>query len=1814
MQIENDNKISIIDDIEIDYKKLNNDCKAKHTEAKKGIEDGLNLLLNLKNINPNQIEFELKKSVDKLLFPIQIASNQKIKRIFVSCLDVIKKLLSYNLFTQRHSKDIINILNNFLNNSSEEFVQIKIIETLIPLVDEKIFSISEDLANIIFNMCLKFYAMKNQSFKNPLNSVLTQLTKTVFGFLDATLRPSIIRKKTKILEEKKMKNSDKKIINNNININNNEISEVKEIKKEENNVPRNLFSDEIEEDNSDNNSNKNENIETNNKEIEDKNNESNIENNKEIENKNNDSNNEIKENNEDNNTKINEIITVLPEEIDLTEYEDTDIYSCSYYLFNSVCDLIEGKKNPIIYVTLYSKSMGMELLTLMLTITKDLFIYLPNFISRIKENIIQSLTKNFNSAYDYITCVKLCRLTYQINLNLQFGYDLIQNYIKYAELNSLTWQKNLGIESISQILSSPDLLFNLYIYNEHKLYESIFSTLNKITYVNVLNLTTKNNKNSEIELKKIIEERYFDDKVLFYEGEVYPNPIVTNEIIFIEILFCYYNLFITLKKISEHEKEDIIEIGEKNINPLNLFDIIHYKQNDLLNSILALSQVSTNEDVLNKFMEIFKNAIIIFGNLNFVDLRDLYLKELDNLIHIPNDDDNNKVSDNIFLEEKAMLTIFDIFNDNIEKLDGDGFSLLLNSIQKINFKIIKSENNLLIKPNEEFELEVYIRYIEQNLKKYTNFSITEDGKSIIKDNLGINFETKIEEEKEENEEEKKEIPKEDNNNSYGLFSTLKYVFGFSKKKTTNDNVINQATLLQQKEIFKKLSEKINCLFIENSNEYSDKVLTNIMDGLIENTKKLCDIPSDNQMYFLHFNLSRFLEIVIVNYKRITLVNPKFIEIIELISSKQIKNVSHYSIDVLTISIMMLLNLIKDDNFFSQKDLFSSLLLITSKNLSQDISLNIIYDINELLLNSSKLLNNEGWNSIFEIFKKQIIYSDEAQTENSFMLLEQIFKNNFEELTPDNIIYINDLLEGFIIYKKNENISKMALKMIEYLCNLCEKFSPFIYISNNNFDNPEIKLTNYQKDFFKFKYDTIEKRKKFFDDLWKDIFFKIINLACDERTTIRQLVIETYQNIFIKRCSLISPETSLYILNSDFFEVFNKTYEIYNDKMKYKRKIKQLKIEKKEKEEKKLNEEKTIKFGEYQIGQLILPEKKTEKKEEDDNKNKEKSEESEWEDTLQFSIKSISFIISSFLKTNPNLGFQFFENQIFSPLSQKFSEAMKFISPDIIIEMLNCILTIEESYPELFYKYFNLFWCVYYEMSNFISNNYFYENFSDLAFESKMTSKILDNLRKLYLKKEFIEVTLSSENFNNLLIIIRALINSVYYTQKNLNNDPPYNLLLDESNVFEFMKEIQKIIINDENNLMSYAKFLSSYLKIDLNNLHSEALCRKSLDMFLYLFTDQFLPFNIYKNYLPIFITNCKDIISLRNKIDYVTSLLEIRERYSQLKKKKSANYGNSFSNNFSSIIGNNTQDLNNQNQINTFPEISIIQLWHYSSEILIKILTFVISNNNKNKNLNKNNIENIWECLIESYEIIFKQSENGYKTIPKNILDELIKSCQEMEISIINFIVNTLLPNSLYIKKTMQIQLLNLLDMGSNFDYSNQNTSSSTSSLQSSISKVCISNLFELCKFKTEDNLKKEINEKNFDPSDYVKIKVKIAKMCTPILIKRCKETLKKFLDDEIKSGSMPLSRSRLEDIKFVLEKLKLLEIYPDYIYIDEKEIEEKNQKEKDMMDFILMKKKSHLISLLPLLSEFITTKEIEVKIIVKEIFRIISSELGIKN
>ncbi len=129
--------------------------------------------------------------------------------------------------------------------------------------------------------------------------------------------------------------------------------------------------------------------------------------------------------------------------------------------------------------------------------------------------------------------------------------------------------------------------------------------------------------------------------------------------------------------------------------------------------------------------------------------------------------------------------------------------------------------------------------------------------------------------------------------------------------------------------------------------------------------------------------------------------------------------------------------------------------------------------------------------------------------------------------------------------------------------------------------------------------------------------------------------------------------------------------------------------------------------------------------------------------------------------------------------------------------------------------------------------------------------------------------------------------------------------------------------------------------------------------------------------------------------------------------------------------------------------------------------TSTSSNIEKGYSLN-NNIK-IWEAVISCLEAIFKQVDGGFKNLDKHILDDLIRSCQEMEIQMINFIVNNLLPNSFKIPKSMQNKLLTLLDLGSVFDYHNTQ-SKSGQPVFTSISRVFISNLFELCKYKTEES------------------------------------------------------------------------------------------------------------------------------------------------
>ena len=1591
--------------------------------------------------------------------------------------------------------------------------------------------------------------------------------------------------------------------------------------------------------------------------------------------------------------------------INLEGYEESDMFKSLFYIFKISCDLAEGQKVDNVYKGVHSKCLGYEILILLLMKTNNLFIYFPSMMAKVNDSLHKELLKRFGKAYDYFTCVKITRLAVELIKNLNVGYEYIPFIIKYAENINIGWQKQIGIEAIGELMSCPEFLNDLFLKNID-LYESLFSSLFKISnelieYCKKKNLVMNLAKN-ELDFNQIVKDRIIMKEDIFFSFEKEPKLNIIQEMIYVEILECYVLLFQSLENICINKNKTF----ERN----NIVQILGFKEQELLNVIINLCQFSIEDEVIDKFMNIFVSIIKSLSMINMKEIRNLYLIEIDKLLGygMSTFRPNAEVNMNIVLDEKLMEIIFRMFTEIHEVLDKEGYALLFSCLHKIYLKILKSEYNFLLNTNEEYEINIYIRLFEENLKKFSRIQdlpeiLDEDyERKTIKEEKNENFEVisnpnnnnnnnNVEDEKDEKDE------KKNNGGGTGFFGTFKYVLGFSKKKEVNfeeEAIIEK----QKKEMFKKLTDCINKIFLSDSPSFSNECLTNIIDALFENSQEILEQNKDNQVPFLNFNLTKYVELILVNLNRFDLVWNSFVKIANEITSRQLKKISHFSIDIVVIAIIFIMNLNKynkNNNIdileIPQDKIFSALTEISKKNISQDINLNIIYNINFILNNVTVSFDTSGWNELFKSIHNLIIYQDEAQTENCFAIIEKIFEMKLNTLSPENIEIVMEIMESFICYKKNNVISKESLKMLDYLSVLCEKFQPYIYMTD--FSKEEINLNEIQKEFFVKNYITKENRINFFDRVWKTIFNKLINLSCDKRKEIRELVIESFSKIFAKRCRSISPKSSLEIIKNNFFLNFAKIYKIYDEKLKHNREVIQIKKEQVLKAKREEKAKRSFVVGNFIADDLVKEDEEKENNEieemimeNDEEKDQKKLEELSWEDTLLVAVKSIAEIIPAFLENNPNLGHEYYRDNIFKLIGQNFTEPMKFISPKVAIEILKAIYLISQGNKLLFYKYFDCFLNIYNEMATFISSDYFLQVFPKMSVECHMVNKVINNLRLVFCNKDYHPLMNSKVIFNTLIKTLKALIISALNNEGQNAKKQTESLLKDEENVFNFVTEIQNLILkfnspsnnndkDDEQNLIEHKKtftkkksskkfknlktkvdinpmkldefdnninestvedilvlfseFLNSYLIIDINNLHSEALCRKCLDLFVKFYTNELLPISVTKKTIPYFITKCRDLILLRQKSDLISTILIAKEEFN-LKKRSSKDitqtFGNTFNNDYSNFIMDEMLESTGDNKYqkyryrnNTASSLSSSNyknfcfIWQYASDKMIKILTYVVVQNNKDRNYDKYNIEEIWRVLIEAYDMIFRQRESVFKNL-KNVHKELVSnSSSEMKISIINFIVNVLLPNSLHIQKEMQIRLLILLDIGSSLEYESRNESSG--SVTSSISKVCISNLFELCKFKTPEILKREINDKNFNPDDYVKIKEKIAKMCTPILIKRCKEILKKFLADEIKSGSMPLSRSRLEDIKYVLEKLKKLEIYPEYNKIDEmsgnKEIQYENEQE--IMNYILKKKKSHLISLLPLLSEFITTKENEIKILVKDIFKIISSELGIK-
>ena len=551
-----------------------------------------------------------------------------------------------------------------------------------------------------------------------------------------------------------------------------------------------------------------------------------------------------------------------------------------------------------------------------------------------------------------------------------------------------------------------------------------------------------------------------------------------------------------------------------------------------------------------------------------------------------------------------------------------------------------------------------------------------------------------------------------------------------------------------------------------------------------------------------------------------------------------------------------------------------------------------------------------------------------------------------------------------------------------------------------------------------------------------------------------------------------------------------------------------------------------------------------------------------EDIVNISINAVRSVVRSYINNTKS-----YKNEIYVEFVSEITKVISLhkTTPNVVINVLKCVnqLTLTSNdvhYNKLLMDNFNEYWNVMMAIETYIKSD---------AYRNKYSSS---------------STTLSSSQANKLpFTIIESLILNIsnesnYKYNGNLFSPEQIrkytsllSIMLNQFTINDIFTFIDKCtsIQTTHINLEHFYIYCNDLLIYDYTKKITEQLSKRIIQSIILIYKNEHFDYSKHINDL---LSKLKKFILYRGQNEYIEMMCK-------------------------------TISLRKDEKVFFF----------YTAHSLMELLTVLIP---------KIHDETIWLNIINLFTSVFKQSEVGFKGINRVYQETVIRSSMEMEIEIINFIVDVLFPHSLFLSQQIQMKLLTLLDMGCNVDYSSYNYNTSLNVNSSTISQICILNLFELCSYKSNEDILKENQTQiaNFNEEkqiEFINMKIKIAKICTPILIKRCRDMLKKFLEDEIKSGAMPLLRSRFEEVKFVFDKIKALEVYPNFLCLDSGSNNSNNGKvsidDLCVMDVISKSRKAHLFYLHPILAEFITTKENEVKIIIRDIFKMISEQMGIK-
>ena len=1738
-----DDDLFLISDIENEYKKLCTETKKKYPKIKEFVDFSLKTIEKIKSTiaSPNsssnisqmkkKFQEDLHLSMDIILKPIIIISEGKYSKLNFSSVLILKKLITYNYITEKEYNNIIKILKDMYDNSNED-TQLKILETLQSLISINVSKISEETLNNIMIIFCRIFCFKNIETKNAIQLILGTFMKKIFDYCDNETIVNLLKNLILLSESSK-----KDWINNN-------------------SISGKCLGLEL----------------------------------------------------------ITTIIETFHDKL------KKDIFK------NILIDDVKILLQKLFAMNIDHPIIGIKACRLTVAIINNL-----NILYDLIEGLIKFIGKSNQIAWQKVIGLESLSELFK---NHKFLYGLFKsNKILYEKVlisfSDTTYQSFMLKSKNSGNLGEPNSVgagVNIPLLRKQS--DSLYKMPNKKYLTNNLIINDENiviTQNINYVYKLIIE--------CFLNLR---NSYVT--------VLEEKNINVNVNTLDQIKKEQKAKNINKTVNETEkeLQEMICTQFVNIKGGLICIFIHFNDINTIQNFISIMQTFIYIFSSFDLDTLRDELLDDLCKLA-IPNN------LENIFeVKEKNILIIRAIFNliHCINLLDYSSWLILIETIQNLYFILIKS-SSYLYNHREQFNINIVLNNLVNNIKKYSystdlveiekifqenenNNTSNANSQTVLPELNTINKEHKqkfkssvivtpankevLSEEQKENIEilsnvvntlfiesngydddslitiikalynntkrifddyikEKKETKKIIKDNNTGATNNLnnnldnKKIVGISNKTelqkkdtggvnvntnaiTNKDfaqpqvNVVNANTRFMplngvltavQAKIMNNLNYALGNFtntssysnVAQNSNTNNNNNLNINNSAAVQNEKLLANLT------YINFNLVKLLCLTIININRVHLFWNIIIDTVNLLCSNSMNNrfsntLSKFTIEILIQIIITIITQYKyneknnDNQQFNDKELQITIFKPIFSFLNRHHNLSFVLEpLQKIIEKCSTKLNALGWNSFINILN-QILSNgkvDSQQCESVFKIVEQIFNEYTIYLNIFNIEHILNILEIFSVSKDNNNICYSSISYFWQCANICEDYQK----GKKNISEKELELFN------DIKFSSENEKNVYFGNIWKNIFFKLININNDERFDIRKSGINVFSQFYVAK---IKSMNSLYDKENDknrkisaeiiyelFFEIVNKNFKNYLNNAKY----------------------------------------------------KSAQELKDLEDTVVLTLQSIGKVIKCFVeenKTEENKEANFEENnKIFLTYINKCIDLMKINTPLISMNILKNLLDIESIDEKLFLENLSSNWKIFNEIGNYIvDENIFLKDCAKTVDGAKLVEVLVDTLKTIYLKLLTLEIKEKTLNYEieKLINYFPKIFLSLSYTEFNFIKANPKVLLNTERNIFELIEELGKKIKDDT--LISTIKYLITFIIFDLEKPHSEILCRRSFESIGVIFTNE----NIH------LISNEEMSKIILNIVNMVVPIIKGR--------------GNN------DIIA---YMIKNKKK-------NEIYIWNYLiNNLLNNILEPIIFDI-------KDQI--IIDKLIILFNEFLNENQEIYKNIKEPYINEIYKINREMETSVINFIINNLFKKSLFMDKELQKKILSLLEIES--PEKNKSNNNEIFSFFP-INKFEINSLFQICKFNQKDEINKDLdtirdhlnklqnkNTKNTNENisdKYIEVRTNISKKSMPILLKKCKEEMKKYLEN-IKEKSD--NEYKKERIKYILENLKNL----DYIYNEEDEKNCKNQ----IMKECLKSKKGHLFMLHLNLSEFISIQDNDIRNIIQDIFNIISQEIGL--